>query len=207
MTLLELVVGLTVVGLALSAGYAGLASILDHRERVDAAATEELRAASVRRTLAEWLGGARLLVGEAGPTFQGLDGSRRVNIAERTGRSEELPDDELTFLTQAPTPLEGGDVIVRLYVDRDSMTPERGFSAELSTWRGSTGRRVELVPEATGLDLRYFSRVAGERGWLPSWVSSTLLPAGIELTLSAGSADSLPPLLRLPIVVPLETGR
>jgi hypothetical protein len=38
----------------------------------------------------------------------------------------------------------------------------------------------------------------GDRGWLPSWVSSTIIPSGVEIRLAG---DSLPPLLRLPLMV------
>jgi hypothetical protein len=42
---------------------------------------------------------------------------------------------------------------------------------------------------------------------LPSWISSTVLPLAVEARLTARQGDTLPPLLRLPIVAPLRNGR
>jgi prepilin-type N-terminal cleavage/methylation domain-containing protein len=196
MTLLELVVGLTVTGLVLSAGYAAFSSVTDHHARAEAATSAVSRAAAARRTLSRWLEGARLTVEDGGPPFQGLDGFH-----------DGLPDDELTFLT-----VTGGhpgvmETVLRLYVDRDSATPERGLSAELSEWRGTTLRRIEVEPAAISLDFRYFTRMLGHGEWLASWISSTVLPAGVELRLGAVKGDSLPALLRLPVAVPLGSRR
>jgi hypothetical protein len=196
MTLVELAVGLTITGIAMTAGYAALASILDHRsaaeKRIDAVA----RAAARRTVLRAWLEGARLTVDQDGPPFQGLDGT-----------FHDLPDDELGFLTTADTPAKAAETVVRLFIDRDTLTPERGLTAELSTWHGIRRERVEIEPHASGLDLRYATRMLGRGEWLPSWISSTVLPVGVELTLSASEGDTLPPLLGLPITVPLGGGR
>ena len=141
------------------------------------------------------MSGATLLADEGGPQFRGLDGVR-----------QDAPDDQLTFLTTSPTPLGTGNVIVRLYVDRDDATPERGLTAAFAEWRGTATTRIELDPRVQGLDIRYLSSFQFRSGWLPSWISSTLLPSGVELLLVAAPGDTLPPLLRLPMVVPLRRG-
>ena len=63
---------------------------------------------------------------------------------------------------------------------------------------------VEMDPRVTGLALRYFSEPLGHRGWLPSWISRSLLPSGIEVSLTG---DSLPPLLVLPMLVAVGSNR
>lgn len=196
MTLLELLVGLVVTGVAVSAGYGAFTSIVDHRVRAEAQLDSLTRAAAVRRMLGSWLSGARLTVDEAGPSFRGLDGS-----------FEGTPDDELTFLSTATRPGQPRELVVRLYIDRDTLTPERGLTAELSIWPSTESERVEIEPSAGGLDFRYFTRTLGSTEWLPSWISSTVLPGGVELTLMNAQEDTLPALLRLPIVVPLGAGR
>jgi len=196
MTLLELIVGLTVTALALTAGFGALGMVGDRRARLEASMNAVARAATVRADIAAWLGDARLVADEGGPNFRGLDGTR--------GR---MPDDDLTFLTTAPTPLGTGETIVRLYVDRDSATAERGLTAVFAEWRGLSLTRVVLDTSVLGLDIRYLSGVLGRRAWLPSWISSTLLPAGVELRLIAATPDSLPPLLHLPILVPFRNGQ
>lgn len=196
MTLLELVVGLTIAGFTMAAGYGALASIVDHREHAEAGMDAVARGAAHRRLLVEWLEGARLKVNQEGPPFRGMDGVHG-----------DAPDDALTFLTTAATPLGASETVVRLYIDRDSITPERGLTAEVAIWQGVERQRVEIEPHAGGLDLRYSTRMLGSTEWLPSWVSSTVLPDGLELVLTPQQDDTLPPLLRLPITVPLRGSR
>jgi hypothetical protein len=100
-----------------------------------------------------------------------------------------------------------GETLVRLYVDRDAATPEQGLTAVFAEWRGSAIRRVELDRSIAGLDARYLSHLMGKSVWLPSWVSSTVLPAGVELRFLPPPGDTLAPLLQLPLVVPLRSGQ
>jgi len=153
LTLIELVVALTISSLAMAAGYGALGAIVDHRRRVEEASAAVARAAAERGLVESWLAGAHLTVEEGGPAFRGLDGV-----------SGDSADDELTVLTTTPTPLGTGETIVRLYVDRDERTPERGLTAAFAEWRGTAVGRLEID-------------------------------------------DTLPALLRLPIVVPLAGGR
>jgi len=196
MTLLELIVGLAITGVTAAVGYGVFASMVDHQARAEAEGDGVARAAAARRMVIQWLTGARLLVDEAGPPFQGLDGVY-----------QDVPDDELTFLTEAAGPEAYGQTVIRLHIDRDSVTPEQGLTAELTPWRGARAERVEIEPRAAGLDVRYLTRMLGGAEWLPSWISSTVLPVGIEVTLLLVPGDSLPPLLRLPLVVPIGSGR
>ena len=194
MTLLELVVGLTITGITVSAGYGAFSSMVDHHARAEAQMDEVARSAAGRRTLIGWLEGARLQVDQNGPLFRGLDGVYRG-----------IPDDELSFLTTSLGSPRAGEPVVRLHIDRDSLTPERGLTAEVS---GSNGmERIEIEPRAAGLDLRYSTSALGQTEWLPSWISSSVLPLGVEVTVLPEPGDSLPPLLRLPIVVPIGAGR
>lgn len=196
MTLLELVVALTITGITVTAGYGALASILDHRAAADARMDAVTRAAARRRMLVAWLRGARVTQDQNGPSFRGLDGTFQGQ-----------PDDELSFLTTAETPSGAGETVVRLFIDRDILTAEDGLTADLSVWRGAQNERVEIEPSAGGLDFRYATHMLGREEWLPSWISSTVLPAAAELVVLARPNDSLPGLLRLPITAPIGAGR
>jgi type II secretory pathway pseudopilin PulG len=196
MTLLELVVGLTVTGLALTAGFSAVGMLGDRRRQLEGAMNAVARVANQRAAIIAWLAGAHLVADEGGPEFRGLDG-----IRDRT------PDDDLSFLTTATTPLSTGETLVRLYIDHADATPERGLTAAFAEWRGPAVKRIEIDSAVVGLDVRYLSGILGRQAWLPSWVSTTILPAGVEVRLIAAEGDSLPPLLRLPIVVPLGAGR
>ena len=196
MTLLELVIALVVAATAMAAGYSALGSMVDHRARAVHATDAIARGAAVRWMLESWLIGARLTP-EGSVTFRGLDGETM----------DHMPDDELTFLTTAPTPLGAAETVVHLSVERDSQPPNRGLVADLSVWNGLGARRVVIDSMATGLTLRYVTGVLGQRQAVPSWISSSVLPAGVILTLTAAHGDSLTDALRLPIVVPLRGGR
>lgn len=195
MTLLELMVGLAIMGSALAAGYGAFAGVADQRERAVKAMDAAAREALVRRTIVEWLRGARLTVDEGGPPFSGLDGTHGAG-----------PDDELSFLTTAPTPAGSGEAMVRLFIDRDKETLEEGLVAVIGEWRGTGAERIELVPGATGLDARYLFGFRGHR-WLPSWISTSVLPLGVELVVTGESPEAVPPLLRHPIRVAIGASR
>ena len=196
-TLMEVLVGLTVAALALSAGFATLAFLSDREEPVDTVSALALRGATTRRLLIGWLSEARLQAYRRGPVFQGFD-------LEERGTSS----DELNFPTRASTPLGVGTTIVRLFIDRDEQTPQRGLVAELTERLSDEPRVVELVPEAGALEINYLMPIEGSTGeWLPTWVDSRRLPKAIRLALSAAAPDTLPSLLRYPILVALETTR
>jgi len=196
-TLMEVLVGLTVSALALSVGFTTLAFLSDREGPVDRVSAVALRGATTRRLLIGWLSEARLQAYRRGPVFQGFD-------LEERGTSS----DELNFPTRASTPLGVGTTIVRLFIDRDEQTPQRGLVAELTERLSDEPRVVELVPEAGALEINYLMPIEGSTGeWLPTWVDSRRLPKAIRLALSAAAPDTLPSLLRYPILVALETTR
>ena len=196
-TLIEVLVGLTVAALALSAGFAALAFLSDREEPVDTVSAVALRGATTRSLLIGWLSEARLQAYRRGPVFQGFD-------AEERGASS----DELNFPTRASTPLGVGTSIVRLFIDRDTQTPEKGLVAELTERASDEPRVVELVPEAGALEISYLMPIDGSTGeWTPAWVNTRRLPKAIRLALAATAPDTLPSLLRYPILVALETTR
>lgn len=194
LTLIELIVAMAISGLVLSAGYAALSSMTELRRTADEATDAVARSSAARRSLVAWLGGARLTV-EGRADFRGIDG-------ERDGQ----PDDALAFLTTAPTPVGMGETLVRIFVDHDPRTPERGLVGALSDRYGTHSQLIEIEPRAAAMELRYLTGIAGDRQWLASWFSTTVLPQAVELALRPASGDSLPPLLRLPIIVPFSGG-
>jgi prepilin-type N-terminal cleavage/methylation domain-containing protein len=195
LTLIELLVAITVTGMALSAGYGTLSWMVETRRRTEERTDMVWHAAAVRRTIDQWLAGATLAVTPDVAEFRGVDGEH-----------DRLDDDEITFRTNAPTPLGTRETIVTLAIDRDDETPERGLVARLAEPHGVRHATVELEPRAVALDARYLSGVSGSARWSTSWISTSVLPRGIKLTISAARGDSLPPLLRLPFVVAFTSG-
>lgn len=195
-TLLELSVALAVSGVAITAGYAALATLVDRRARAEEVTRVTSRAYATRTTLAGWLAGAKLETRRTSASFRGAHGARGG-----------LPDDELTFLTSSRTPLGDGATIVHLYIARTITGSTAGLAAEFTEWQGT--RRLTVIVDSTvaGLGIRFGAGVFAPREWSTTWNSTTVLPAGVELTLHAAPLDSLPALLRQAIVVALEGGR
>lgn len=196
-TVLELAIALAIASLMCVTGYEALTTVIAHRQREQDAIADLRRAADTRRTLLAWLEGATVIE-RAGADFQGIHRENRG-----------APDDELLFLTTAPTALGDGYAIVRLFVDRDDATPERGLTAELRQWGGARISRIELDRDVVSLRIRYFTGLLGEAKWIDTWVSSSLVPQAVQLTLdtSRSRGATLHSLLALPITAGLEGGQ
>jgi prepilin-type N-terminal cleavage/methylation domain-containing protein len=195
-TLVEVLVGLTVAALALSAGFAALAFVGDRAKDAEVSMIASLSGATARSQLVDWVTGARLQGPNRAGTFQGSD-------VEEQG----LANDELVIPTTARTPLRVRNSMVRLYIDRDDETPERGLVAELWERQQDEPKRVELVPQAAELDVHYLPDVTEAIEWQPSWVGQNQLPRAIEIVIQPEAGDSLPALLRFPIRIALATLR
>ena len=193
-TLLEVMVGLVVASLALASGMAALGFVGERATHAEAATALALEGATARQLIIDWLSGARLRAANGTDGFQGLD-----------VEYESLPDDILLFPSTASTHIGPGETIIRLYIDRNNDTPERGLVAELTAQRGLPSRIVELVPGAVGLQVHY---LAGPMGVLPEewqnqWVARNQLPRGLELTIVPATGAILHPLLLYPMRVAL----
>jgi prepilin-type N-terminal cleavage/methylation domain-containing protein len=195
-TLVEVLVGLMVASIVLTAGFAALAYVGDTSRHAEIATVDAMVGAGARSLLVDWLQGARLQAAGNAGTFQGFD-------AEEGG----LASDEIIFPTTARTPLHTRNSVVRLFIDRDPATPERGLVAVLIERLTDVPRAVELVPQADQLDIYYRPDTEEAFEWLPDWIGQSRLPRAVEIVLAPTPGDSLPGLLRLPIRVHLATLR
>jgi prepilin-type N-terminal cleavage/methylation domain-containing protein len=191
-TLVEVVVGVAVGGVVLTAGFAALAAIRDHSVGAREATTIALEGATARATLSEWLATAQLQSTELAVRFEGLDATE-----------SDLEWDELSFPMRAQSPLRTPITHVRLFIDTDPETPERGLVAALVGLRGEEPRPVELIPDAIGLQIRYLPASDVPVDWAESWLDQPQLPRAVEVTLVDAHEAPLPPLLKLPIRVAL----
>jgi prepilin-type N-terminal cleavage/methylation domain-containing protein len=188
MTLIEVVVAIGLASIVMTIGYAGFNAVMWQQERLTHS-SHDARAALVRRTLAEWLNGAVLIPGSHSAAFRGVDG-------QHEGRDV----DQIQFTTSATTPAASRNTVVRLYIDEDTATNERGLVVELREYATSKMQRLELEPHAMSLDARFASRLLPQRDWLPSWISSSVLPDRVEIRIDG---DSVHPLIKLPFLVTL----
>ena len=201
MTLLEVIVALTVAGAALSAGAAVLGFLVDQQNRTGAQSMTSANA--VRSAMRTWTSEARL-------TTEG-DAEFRGTVATLENR-----DAELTFVTVAPTDVAPSGTRVRIHLLKEGDTSGvRGLVAELTPWRRMGAPViVSLAPDAIGFRARYLASLFGRPLWQGSWVSTSVLPAAVELRVvfdtTAGAEQAsraAHALLALPMTIPLAGRR
>lgn len=187
-TLLEVLVALTLTGIVALLIHVGFGTTADLTAMVAERDSVTARSATVRQQILAWVGGA-YVTGPDQPSFSVSD-----------GRSGTLHDDHLVVPTRSSGPFSDRPAVVRLRVEREGSTG-RGLIAELAGHRPpGSSERLELVPEATGLDVRVLYEMNQRREWFSGWNSLVQLPDAVELRLSG---DSLPNLLRMPMLAVL----
>lgn len=205
MTLLEVIVALTIAGSALASGAAVLGFLTDQQAR--SGTQSVVSASAVRTTIRGWISEARLAT-EGDAEFRGRPAGAPDSSAATMRRDDD--SDELSFVTSAPTEVSATGTIVRLYVARGDSASVRGLMADLRPWR-HVGAPVtlSLAPDAVGLRVRYLSSLYGKRSWLDSWVTTSVLPAALELrivydsTTARGEDRAARALLSTPFTVAL----
>lgn len=195
-TVIELLFGLAVLALVASIGTGTLYVLGGSRSESRDALDTVRRDAALRRTIVEWLEGAHGTLGATSGAFQLVD-------ATHLGHNSDI----LTFTTTAHTSLGTPETTIRLYIDDDRRTPESGLTAELASWPGGPVQRIELDSAVTTLDVRCLTSLIGDRQWVSSWTSTSLLPRAVRLQLGGAPNHPIAPLLKLPIVVAVEGGR
>jgi Tfp pilus assembly protein PilE len=200
MTLMELMVGIVITGIATAAGYAAFSSIVENRERAQASTVAVQRAASTRFMLASWFAQGRVLRDSGSvPSFSNI------------GSTE--PSDELRLITTAPTPLGSQQTEVYMYIDRDPFTPEEGLVAEFTALNQPVdsvllyvvSKKMEIDRSVMGLEVTLLDPAT--RLWVTQLDLGTGTPIGLHVSLYSSWGDTLPALLRIPFVYPQGTTR
>lgn len=192
-TLVETVVALALAAVVVLTAHTGIVMLTESSTAAAAARERGLRLAAVRSQIVAWLEHTHL---EGPETPWRFEGSRRT----RAGQA----DDMLVFATLKPGQREHGPATVRLEMNYTVSGTPRGLDAVLR-WPAGTGtnvrrRRLALVPEATGLEIRYRFDLAGEERWFDAWSSSVRYPAAVQLRILG---SNVPALLQAPLLVKL----
>lgn len=206
MTLMELVIGLAITGMMATAGAAAFGSIIDHRKVVRDASIDTERAAALRETIRDWVAGGNIYF-QAGGGPRGLNRGARAQSAPASGNSianvsaAQAAGDELSFTTSALNPSLLGTVRMRLYVDADANTPEKGLTVEYQP-----NARLPLVRRM--LDSTIDTLIVEIRDyrtgkWFPSSQVSTISPMDVRITLRSSYPHS--PVLSVPILYPVTS--
>ena len=212
MTLMELVIALAITGLMATAGAAAFGSIIDHRKVIQTATVSTERAASLREMIRSWImsgtiqiqqgGGPRGMrgggagagaAGGAGAASRGGSSLAAVTAAQAGG-------DELAFITTALNPSLLPNVRMRLYVDADNNTPEKGLAVEYQPNLQMGMVRKMLDSTIDTLRVEYLDRRTNK--WFPASQAATVSPMAVRVTLLSG-ITKLHPILGLPMIFPI----
>lgn len=205
MTLMELVIGLAITGMMAAAGAGAFASMIDHRRGIREASVSTERAAALREMIHSWLvagtvqiqqgGGPRGLTRgiAAGARAQTRGGNNiaAVSTAQASG-------DEVSFTTTALNPSLLAAVRIRLYIDGDDNTPEKGLTIEYQPNLQMPLVRKMLDSTIDTLKVEFLDTRTGR--WFRASEAATIRPRAVRLTLLGGEHGALPPILSLPMI-------
>ena len=211
MTLMELVIGLAITGMMAAAGAGAFESIIAHRRTIHDASVSTERAAALRDLLHVWIaagtvqiprgGGPRGLtrgLGAAAATSSGATGAMNtasVSAAQASG-------DELSFTTSALNPSLVGSVRIRLYIDADDNTPERGLTMEYQPNLQQPIVRRMLDSTIDTLKVEFLDTRTNR--WIRASEAATVAnPVAVRVTLLPGTGHAIPAILELPMIFPL----
>jgi type II secretory pathway pseudopilin PulG len=204
MTLMELVIGLAITGMMAAAGAGAFGSIIDHRRIIRESTVSTERAAALRQMIESWInegtiqiqrgGGPRGLtrgVGAQAPTTTQTSSTAAVSAAQAIG-------DELTVMTTALNPSLLGAVRIRLYVDGDNNTPEKGLSIEYQPNTQTPLMRKMIDSTIDSLRVEFLDTRTNR--WFAASEAATITPRAARLTLVPNPHAPPQPLLGVPMI-------
>jgi hypothetical protein len=205
MTLMELVIALAITGLMAAAGTSAFGSIVDHRQTVREASTSTERAAALRDMIISWItaGTIRIQVGglpggvtrgaaTRAPSTASVGGTSIASVTAAQGSA-----DELSFTTQALNPSFTGNVLIRLYVDGDANTPEKGLSIEYQPDLTKPLVRKMLDSTVDSLRVEFLDQTTNR--WIDASQAATITPKAARVTLLS-SRSNAPRILSVPMI-------
>jgi prepilin-type N-terminal cleavage/methylation domain-containing protein len=204
MTLIELMVALMILGLAAASGAAAFESIIDHRRVVRQASVSTERAAALRSMLRGWLAAGTVQIQRGGvPRLGGRAGASATPALgnNTTTTAAEAAGDELSFITSAPSPAMQQNVRIRLYVDADPATPEKGLSIEFQQSTATPLQRRMLDSSIDSITVEFLDTRTNR--WYEAAQAATITPRAVRVTLLGTQGKQLPALLQVPLVLPI----
>jgi len=206
-TVLELVVALVVTGVVATVGASAFEQVIARRSQVLQATTLTERDSALRTLLREWIDSGSPEQPAVTRRFEAaflrareiprIPGARAIPLAI-PARSD---GDALYFSTTVVTMASAPTVRVRLYVDDDPDTAERGLTLEYQRVNGQAYTRQQLEPSVRGLRVTYLEATTRQWRTQSQLSSAPVLAARVEL-LHADSQRSR--LMSLPLTFPMD---
>jgi prepilin-type N-terminal cleavage/methylation domain-containing protein len=202
MTLMELVVGLAITGVMAATGAAAFGSIIDHRRAIKESTVGMERASALREQLRQWIGSGTVLIQQGGvPNVGG-----RTSVASSTASTISAAastGDEISVNTSAWNPAMTPSVRMRIFVDGDEGTPERGLTVEYQSSNQAPLQRRELDRTIGGMTVEFLDQRTGR--WRPWAEQAAIQPIAVRLWLLPLQGQVLPSILQLPMVFKMGT--
>jgi Tfp pilus assembly protein FimT len=181
MTLMELVIGLAITGMMALTGAAAFGSIIDHKKTIREASVVTERAATLRETVWSWAhasnvriligGGPRGLTRGAGSTSPNTGRGGTNNF--QASAAAKAVGDEITFSNVvAMNPSLQTGINLRMYVDGDENTPERGLTIEYQPNGNQPLQRRMLDSTIDTLHVEFLEGRTGR--WIASSQAATI---------------------------------
>jgi prepilin-type N-terminal cleavage/methylation domain-containing protein len=214
LTLMELVIALAITGMMAAAGASTFSSVIDHRRVLREASVATERAAALRATIESWIdagtvqiqqgGGPRGLTrgGATRGGGAGASGSNPMNTAAVS--AAQASGDEVSFTTTALNPSLLPNVRIRLYVDADNNTAEKGLTIEYQPNPQMPLVRRMLDSTIDTLTVEFLDTRTNR--WFDAQQAATISPRAVRLTLRSSDTTSAP-ILGLPMIFPIGTQR
>jgi prepilin-type N-terminal cleavage/methylation domain-containing protein len=202
MTLMELMVGLVITGAMATIGAAAFGSIIDHRRIIKESTVDMERASALRDQLRLWIGSGTVLIQTGGvPNIGGrasaMTSNTTISAAAGTG-------DEISVNTTAANPANAPSLRMRIFIDGDEGTPERGLTIEYQTSNQAPLQRLQLEPSIGGLKVEYLDQRTNR--WRPSSEAATIQPIAVRVWLLPRAGGQLPAILQVPMVFQTSVG-
>lgn len=139
----------------------------------------------MRRQIVGWLRAAHLPLDPGDAVFIGVDAP---------GRGREM--DHLSFPVTTVGPMQSGASALWIGIEPDRRSEPPGLVAKWAPAILGADEPVSLVPQATGLQIRYRFWTGDAWVWTRDWSSTIRLPEQVEIRILG---DSVPDLLKMPI--------
>ena len=208
MTLIELVIAITILAMMVTSGSVAFGTIIDRQQTIRYASAEVERAASMREMLRQWILQGEPQIQQGGVPRGARAGAQVATVAlgSRAGSASTAgvtaaasTGNELTIVTSAPNPLMTSNVRIRIFVDTDDSTPERGLTIEYQASTQTPLMRRELDSTIGDLTVEFYDQRTSR--WIPSTEAATGTPIALRITMIPADGFVLPRLLTLPLTV------
>ena len=210
MTLMELVIGLAITGMMTAAGAGAFESIIAHRKIIRDAAVSTERAVALREMIRAWLSTGQVQIQQGGGPrglTRGAATTAAPGMANTTSSvsAAQAAGDEIAFTTSAANPGLLSIVRIRMFVDADNNTPEKGLTIEYQPNAQQPLVRKMLDSTIDTLNVEFLDDRTHR--WYHAAEAATITPTAIRVTMLPGEHHTAPPILSVPMIHPIANAR